>query len=754
MIGMIRQRFRNYPIRGKLTLILGATNIMALLVAAIIYMAFEWSAVRQEMGRMLTVLTDEISLHVTAALSFRDEVTARETLSGLRADPHVMWGILYDKDGEPFADYRRDSDAGTGLLQIPADGLQFLSDSVILVRPVLLNDRRIGSVVVESDLGILHRRLFLLSAIVGVAIGAALLVAMIVSARMQRAISHPILTLVHAARRITQNKDYSVRAPSSGGGDEVGQLTSAFNQMLDGIQERDAALRASESRFGTVFQASPIGITISSLLDNRIMDVNESFAALCGFSRDEMIGRTASELKIWEYPQDRQRLLKKLHETGRITEVKVLLRRRNGEIVNAILSEELIEVAKEKCVLSLIRDVTEQSKLESQLLRSQRLDSIGRLAGGIAHDLNNILTPILMAAPVLREGLGSVETTELANTIESSARRGADIIRQLLSFSRGVPVQRVPLKVGAVLMDMMSIMKETFPKNIAMRLDLGDGIPLIKGDFTQLHQVIMNLCVNARDAMPTGGSLFLKVESVNVDESLAAMHPDAHVGPYVCLRVEDTGTGVNPDIMDKIFDPFFTTKKFGEGTGLGLSVVLGIIRNHDGFIAVRSAVGQGACFRVYLPACVEKDVVPSFDASASGMTGTHDELILVVDDEMVVRHMACYLLKRRGYRIIEACDGKEALALFEQYGFQLRLILTDIMMPHMDGMDLIRAVRAKHATFPIVVMSGYPPESELFRQAGLTGDDFLAKPFTPSSLFQITERMLRPVETGAESGKT
>ncbi|MFT3829413.1 MAG: response regulator [Opitutaceae bacterium] len=388
-----------------------------------------------------------------------------------------------------------------------------------------------------------------------------------------------------------------------------------------------------------------------------------------------------------------------------------------------------------------VEDITERKKLETHLLRAQRLDSIGRLAGGIAHDLNNILLPILICPGLLRERVRDEVSRDLVDSIEVSARRGADIVRQLLTFSRGTDGERVPVQPRALVNEMISIMRETFPKSINLRSAIPTDVWAVRGDPTQLHQVLMNLCVNARDAMLHGGDLRLMVENCEIDEATARANAGARPGRHVLLRVSDTGSGIPPEHLDKIFDPFFTTKEVGQGTGLGLSTVLGIVNSHGGFIQLESRVGRGTEFRIYLPACAQLDD-GEHQVAPEGPRG-HGEVILLVDDERAVRQATRMMLERHGYRVVEASDGDDALERLEQLETPIAAAVVDLLMPRMDGAELIRQMRSRPAATPIVAMTGVGQSPKVSQVKRFGGVQILEKPFPAEALLQALGRLLR-----------
>jgi signal transduction histidine kinase/CheY-like chemotaxis protein len=389
------------------------------------------------------------------------------------------------------------------------------------------------------------------------------------------------------------------------------------------------------------------------------------------------------------------------------------------------------------------RDITEKKKLEAQLLRTQRLESVGRLASGIAHDLNNILAPMLMAPPLLREAIHDPELQNLLDLIETNAQRGSDIIKQLLTFGRGVEAGHVLVQLRTLVLDMAGIIRETFPKNIVVRRETPIETWPVKGDATQLHQILMNLCVNARDAMPKGGTLTLKLENHELDEPFARMTPGARTGRYVCLGVADTGQGIASEHLDKIYDPFFTTKEPGQGTGLGLATVLGIVQGHGGFIQVYSQPGRGTQFKIYLPAVEMAEEQPSHHEKQPTPPG-HGELVLMVDDEESVRQVMRHLLECNGYRMIEAVNGTDGIVQYVAHQKEVPVVVTDLVMPVMDGPAFIRALRRLNPQVRVIVMSGDQSRPGLPADLEVPDEARLTKPFSGAVLLQTLQRVLHP----------
>ncbi|MBI5799630.1 MAG: PAS domain S-box protein [Verrucomicrobia bacterium] len=394
-----------------------------------------------------------------------------------------------------------------------------------------------------------------------------------------------------------------------------------------------------------------------------------------------------------------------------------------------------------KSALIINTDLTERKRLEAQFLRAQRMEGVGTLASGLAHDLNNILAPIIIAVPLLRCKLTEGEANEIVTTIESSAQRGASIIRQLLTFGRGVEGERIPVTVRYLIQDTMKIARETFPRSIRLRALLPDDLWSVLGDPTQIHQVLLNLAVNARDAMPAGGELCFVAQNLVLDEQYAAMNIKAKPLPHVLIRVQDTGSGIPRELRDKIFDPFFTTKEVGKGTGLGLSTVVGIVKSHGGFIELDTELGRGTAFSIYLPALPDAqpiegivDILPSPNGSG--------ESILVVDDEESVRDTTRKMLERHGYRVHTAGEGSQALALFSTRLGEISLVITDVDMPVMDGLALVRVLRKMSPDLQIIASTGLSTDQRIGTLRDLGIQQPLFKPYTADELLQAVHAAL------------
>jgi PAS domain S-box-containing protein len=398
-------------------------------------------------------------------------------------------------------------------------------------------------------------------------------------------------------------------------------------------------------------------------------------------------------------------------------------------------------VGNPKSILIVETDITEQKKLESQFFRAQRLESLGTLASGIAHDLNNILTPILGIVEILPLQFPNLDsnTKDLLTILNDSTHRGAELVKQILSFTRGVEGKWSCIQIHHLIKEINRIVKQTFPKNIDVVFDYSKDLWTIEADSTQIHQVLMNLCVNARDALPNGGTLTIGTENITIDDNYTRIHLDAHPGDYIIISISDTGVGMTPEIIDRIFDPFFTTKEIGRGTGLGLSTAMIIVKNHGGFINVYSEVGKGTWFKVYLPAIGthETPTPPIYDLALGS-----NELILIVDDEMSIRTITSTILETHNYRILTAADGIEAIAAYAELKQEIDVVLLDLMMPSLDSVTIVKTLHKLNPHVRIIAMSGLSSNEHITKILEDNGVlSFISKPFTAEHLLNTLAKV-------------
>jgi len=477
-------------------------------------------------------------------------------------------------------------------------------------------------------------------------------------------------------------------------------------------------------------------------LDHTIAYWNAGAERLYGWTREEAVGKSARELLYSEsaaFDQATAATLEDGEWSGELHQ-----RRKGGSELTSEARWSLVrsDEGVPRRILSIHTDVTERKVLLNQFLRAQRMESIGTLAGGIAHDLNNVLSPILLAIGLLREELPEGAVDETLSAIESSARRGADLVRQVLAFARGAGGTRVPVAAATVLEDLSRVVRDTFPRSITLELRVVPGLPSVLVDPTQLQQVLLNLLVNARDAMPEGGTLRVSAEEVEVEPGQPAMTGIPTPGPHLCISVADTGVGISMELLEQIFDPFFTTKEVGHGTGLGLSTVAGIVRSHGGFVTVRSTPGEGTTFHIYLPAHRAPEGRPP-EQAAPDLPRGRGELVLVVDDEGSVRTITRQTLETFGYRVITAADGGEAVAAFRERREEIDLVLTDMTMPNMDGRAAIQAIFQANPGVKVVAASGGGGGRE-GAPAHLDPRvrHFLPKPYTAETLLTVLREVL------------
>ena len=493
----------------------------------------------------------------------------------------------------------------------------------------------------------------------------------------------------------------------------------------------------------------------ASLLDNAqdaiavcdlkygILYWNKGAERIYGWELDEVLGKSVSEVLLGGEAKRIEEAHLALQRSG-VWKSEARHKNKAGHNLVAVSRWTLVgdEQGKPDYILIINTDVTEQKRAEEHLLRAQRMESIGTLAGGIAHDLNNILSPIVMSVEMLQMKETDAETRRWLSLIRENAERGADMIKQVLTFARGLEGERIPVQIRHIVKDLISVLQETLPKSISIKYDLGSSPWLISADPTQIHQVLMNVCLNARDAMPAGGLLRIGVENVRIDENYARLNLDAEPGNYVQLTVEDTGSGMSADTIKRIFDPFFTSKALGHGTGLGLSTALTIVKSHGGFINVYSEIGRGSRFSINLPA-LEDQVESAVPEIAAQYPKGNGELILLVDDEENIIQVATATLETFGYRTVTAADGAKGLAEFLERQADIDLVVTDMSMPGMDGPAMIRALKKIDPATKIIGMSGLMNAEQTAELDSLDVNVFLTKPFTAEVLLTAIASTLR-----------
>ncbi|MBD2507947.1 response regulator [Nostoc muscorum FACHB-395] len=529
--------------------------------------------------------------------------------------------------------------------------------------------------------------------------------------------------------------------------DSTGKVARMAGFVID-ITEQQAVLRERKNAEQKIReQAAWLDITTDAIivqdLVNKIQFWNKGAEHLYGWIAEEALSKNANQFLYQKQSFGQLKNIQKtLVEHGSWQGELYQVTKQGQEIIVAsrwtLVNDN---EGQAKSVLIVNSDITEKKQLEAQFLRAQRMESLGTLASGIAHDLNNALTPMLMTVQLLEAQLPDEKSQQWLTIMETNVKRTADLVKQVLWFSRGSVGNFKTLQVRYLISEIENIIKQTFSRAIEIRIDISEqNLWNIFGDATQLHQVLMNLCINAHDAMPNGGILKISAKNFWVDSHYAKMNIDAKVGSYVMISVSDTGIGIKREIVDRIFEPFFTTKEVGKGTGLGLSTVLGIIKSHFGFVNVVTDVGKGTEFQVCLPATqtMETDSQLAGDELPPG----HGELILVVDDEDSIREVTQTWLEKNAYKVIVASDGIDAIALYTEYQQEISVVLVDMMMPNMDGPTTINVLKKINPEIKIIGVSGLASNHEIIKILGNSVKTLLSKPYTSSDLLRNLQMVI------------
>ncbi|MBX6363074.1 MAG: PAS domain S-box protein [Gemmatimonadetes bacterium] len=563
---------------------------------------------------------------------------------------------------------------------------------------------------------------------------------------LSRQVTAPLVEVTRAAEDIARG-DYARRV-STTRRDELGRLASAFNSMAeqvgsaaasltaraDELEAANAKLRDSEQRYRQLVELSPDGIIVHR--DLRIRFANPAALVLVGAAAPaDFIGRSVLDMTHPDEHEAVERRTRRCQEAGEPAPfVERRIRRLDGTELSAEAASRPIMLDGRRAVLTIIRDTSERKRLEAQFRQAQKMEAVGQLAGGVAHDFNNVLTVIAGYTGILLADLpaDAPARADVAE-IQAAAERAATLTRQLLAFSRRQLLQPRPLDLNALTADLEKMLRRVLPADIQFETRLDPALGSVHADPGQIEQVLMNLVVNARDAMPDGGRLTIETANVELAEGQAPLHWEARPGHYVMLAVSDTGHGMDEDVQAHIFEPFFTTKEKGKGTGLGLSTAYGIVKQSGGFISVYSEPGHGTVFKVYLPR-VDAEALPDSRADLTGAVTRGCETILLAEDEAPVRATVRRILERAGYTVLEAATGREALELCARGTPAIDLLVTDMVMPDMNGRDLAARFRERYPRAATLFMSGYT-EDDVQRQGVLgAGVVFVEKPFTPQAL--------------------
>ena len=504
----------------------------------------------------------------------------------------------------------------------------------------------------------------------------------------------------------------------------------------------EESLLESKEHYRTLFEGSRDAIFLHNL-EGKFIDANQAMLDLFGYTREEMIGMNS--IDIHAHPEDRSKFLNELVQKGFHRDYEIKLKKKDGTEIDCLLTAS-IRRADDGTIIGyqgIIRDISDKKLLESQLLQAQKMEAVGRLAGGIAHDFNNLLTTIIgnTELSLLRTGKDNPLCENIAE-IKKAANRAASLTRQLLAFSRKQVLQPVVLNLNTVICSLEKMIGRLIGEDVELETLLSPDLGEVRADAGQMEQVIMNLVINARDAMPRGGKLIIETANVDLDENYASEHGvKLNPGPYVMLAVSDTGKGIDKETQSRIFEPFFTTKEKGKGTGLGLSTVYGIVKQSGGLIWVYSELGEGTTFKIYLPRIrCGSEPLRKEQAPLEAPKGV--ETVLIVEDDDAVRSLACKILELQGYKILEAKDGEEAMKVSKEYKGPIHLMITDVVMPGISGRELQEQLHPLRPAMKVLYMSGYTDNATAYHKVLDSGVAFLQKPFTPETLARKVREVL------------
>ena len=519
-----------------------------------------------------------------------------------------------------------------------------------------------------------------------------------------------------------------------------------FTVILRDITERqraEDALRQSEERFSKVFRSSPLAVTISTEAEGRYLDVNKAFLQMLGYERREVIGHTAQDLNFWAEPSERDEMIRQLRGNGQVADFHTQCKTSEGQKREVEVSAELVELDGGRCVLAITRDVTETRQLEAQFRQAQKMEAVGRLAGGLAHDFNNLLGVIIGYSDLSLPLTTSESMLERhLEQIKKASNRAVSLTRQLLAFSRQQVVFPKLLDLNEVLNNVADMLQRLVGEDVAISFRPTLPIDTVYADAGQIEQVLMNLVANARDAMPSGGTIVIETAHAELDKRYASQHSGSHTGQHVVLSVSDTGCGMDESTILQIFEPFYTTKEVGKGTGLGLSTVYGIVKQSGGYISVESQPGRGTTFKIYFPKVAAKaDPLAWLDEGAEFPGGS--ETILVVEDEEALREVAVSMLQTAGYQVIAATNAEGGLEMLTAANPKIDLLLTDVIMPGKSGFELLEQAKAVHPNLRSLFMSGYSGGLVSQRGRSVPEAAYLEKPFTRSSLLKKVRLVLQ-----------
>ncbi len=755
-----------HSIRQRILLLILLTSGLAFLCVAVAVAIYESTTFRP---RQLDALknTSRLLLEVlpgTLDFGGSDSANAYLRIYAEETQPGVVIAALYDAEGKLFAVYNRDAIAFSTPRTVEPSGHRFTADELNLWEPVNRNANTIGHLYLQKVLPPLYARLPQYTIMAGAVAFALTIVGFVLILGVRRNLLRPLSTLLATTTHVTEHRDYTATAKIDHE-DELGLLANAFNRMLEVIGQRDTDLRQANALIRDVFAATTEVAIIAGDLNGLVTLFNTGAEHMLGYSSAEIVNRATPIL--WHKAEEIE---------NRATELSLQLNRKiSGISTFTALSDqgqpdshEWTFIRKDGTELKVILVITgmhdsqgrpsgylgvasditrrkraedEREKLHGQLIHAQKMEAVGQLAGGVAHDFNNILAAMLMHIGLMRDEPGvSPEMRAQFDEQQEFVNRAANLTRQLLLFGRREVMQKKLVDLDSLLGNVLKMLRRLIGENISLEFKGNLKATWINADSGMIEQVVMNLVVNARDAIETCGRITLTTTVVDLTDT--GKSTEARPGSFVCLTVTDTGSGMTAATLEHIFEPFFTTKDQGKGTGLGLATVYGIVKRHDGWIEVESTPGSGTTFRIYLPASTHQQASPSKNPVSPPTIGGRETILLVEDDEFV-RHAALAVLRHAGYTVITAVNGQKALEFWATREQKIALLLTDMIMPDgLTGLDLVKRLRKDDPALKVIIMSGY--SLELSQQGVLDTErvTYLAKPFEATGLNQTVRQVL------------
>lgn len=740
--------FRDLSIRKKLTLTLVGITSVAVLAACVAFYGFVIGHYRKAYTNDIISLAKVIGFNCQAALIFDIPEDAEKNLLALENRSSILAATIYDEKHTLFASF---GDKETLALYHSPDSIEKNPKGTLLInQDILIDDQKIGSITLLDNMQSINtfRTIALYTMVVIFFFITVLIV--LVSARLREIISKPISDLASVSQEISDKQDFSLRATKFGN-DEVGHLVDTFNTMVEQISERTEDLKNSEQRFRSLVNQAVDAFYLHDL-EGRVIDVNQRACDTLGYTRQELLLMTIEDIDQTANNQlYKEKYWDKMHPEAPVS-IEGTHIRKDGTTFPVEIREGLMELGEKKVILSLVRDMTERldsedekHRLESQLQQAQKMESIGTLAAGIAHDFNNILSPIYGYVELAQ--MKVEKNTELMNYLDevhSAAHRAGDLVKQILTFSRQDTEKFSPVEVHVIIKEALKLLRATIPSTIEIKQQISPQCGYVMANPTQVHQVLMNLCTNAYHAMrETGGTLGVSLMPKEITSHDILKNINLRPGPYMMLEVSDTGVGMDKETISRVFEPYFTTKSKGEGTGMGMSVVHGIIKSHGGNITVYSEPGKGTTVHVYLP-IIEKEITEE-ETVHPGPIPTGAERILLVDDEESVINVEKDLLESIGYKIVPYLDPEKAVAHFRTQPEAYDLVITDMTMPRMTGDKLALEILSIRPDIPIIMCTGFSELINKEEALKIGIRKFVTKPIIIKSFARTLRKVLDKV---------